>query len=378
MLYQRGEIWWFKFRFAGGVFRESAKTSSKTLARRAERKRHESLEEAVHGIKKRLAPVLFAAAAAEWLIFKQPGLAEKSLRIERTNLEKHLRPVFGGMLLLDITPSDIAAYQRARLAEQAAPKTINLEIGTLRAMLRRHRLWADLQPDVKMLPADTEVGRALTAEEERILTEQCSKSRSRALLPSVLLALHTGMRRGEIQSLRWGQIDFLGARLTVGHSKTAAGRGRGIPLNASALAVLTTWATNFPRRTPEHWVFAAERYGVSGGRHPASTYAIDPTRPLKSLKTAWASAKDAAGVACRFHDLRHTACTRLIERGVPLPVIASVLGWSAATTVRMARRYGHISADAQQRAMATLSPSTSAEGVDYSGVGTKLGTVAGR
>ena len=59
-------------------------------------------------------------------------------------------------------------------------------------------------------------------------------------------------------------------------------------------------------------------------------------------------------MTCRFHDLRHSACTRLVERGVPLPVIASILGWSAGTTVRIARRYGHITAEAQRQAVAAL------------------------
>jgi hypothetical protein len=63
MLYRRGDTWWYKFRFAGGLFRESARTKSKTLARQAERKRHQNLEEAIHGIKKRAAPVTFSTAA---------------------------------------------------------------------------------------------------------------------------------------------------------------------------------------------------------------------------------------------------------------------------------------------------------------------------
>ena len=49
MLYLRGEVWWYKFRFAGRVFRESTKTKSKALARQIERKRHQALEEGLHG-----------------------------------------------------------------------------------------------------------------------------------------------------------------------------------------------------------------------------------------------------------------------------------------------------------------------------------------
>lgn len=354
MLYRRGNVWWYKFRFAGRMFRESAKTKSKTLARQAERKRHQSLEEGIHGIKKRVAPVTFSTAAADWLKLKKPTLADKSYRIEQVNIEKHLKPTLGCLLLIDLTADDIAGYQRDRMREGASAKTINLEIGTVRAILRRHRIWANLQPDVKMLTVRDDVGKALTAAEESNLLQACGASRSRALLPVVTLALNTGMRRGEILSVRWGQIDFLNERLTVGKSKTDAGQGRSIPLNATALEAIQGWATNFPDRRPEHFVFAAERYGLAGDDETAHVHSSDPNKQLGSLKEAWESAKERSGVKCRFHDLRHSACTRLVERGVPLPVIASLLGWSAGTTVRMARRYGHISAEAQRRAVAEL------------------------
>ena len=109
----------------------AAKTKSKSLARQAERKRHQSLEEAIHGIKKRVAPVTLSTAASDWIKLKKPTLTAKSLRIEQVNLDKHLKPALGARLLIDITPDDIADYQRARLKEKASPKTINLEVGTL-------------------------------------------------------------------------------------------------------------------------------------------------------------------------------------------------------------------------------------------------------
>ena len=95
-----------------------------------------------------------------------PTFAARSHRIEQVNIEKHLRPVFGSLLLIDLTADDIAGYQKDRLREGASPKTINLELGTLRAILRRHRIWANLQPDVKMLTVRDDVGKALTVEEE--------------------------------------------------------------------------------------------------------------------------------------------------------------------------------------------------------------------
>lgn len=86
----------------------------------------------------------------------------------------------------------------------------------------------------------------------------------------------------------------------------------------------------------------------------------DPTTPVGSLKEAWETARavaakaDAALGKVRWHDLRHTCCTRLLGRGVSLPMVASIMGWSASTTVRMAQRYGHIGEAAKRDALAKL------------------------
>jgi hypothetical protein len=128
------------------VVRESAKTRSKEMARRAENARRRDLEESYHGLKKRMPPRLFSVAADEWLTLKKPTLAARSVVIEEANL-KHLLPSFGKLLITDIDGKDISRYQQHRLEEEASPKTVNLEIGTLRAILRRNRLWAAIQPD---------------------------------------------------------------------------------------------------------------------------------------------------------------------------------------------------------------------------------------
>ena len=105
---------------------------------------------------------------------------------------------------------------------------------------------------------------------------------------------------------------------------------------------------------PGHYVFASERYGIAGDVGDVYAYATDPSQPIKSLKEAWESAKRDAGVTCRFHDLRHTAATRMLEGGAPLMVVASLLGWSPSTAARMAQRYGHIGNTAQLRAVGML------------------------
>ena len=353
MLYKRGKTWWWKIKFAGKVFRESAKTGSIELARRAENKRRRELEEGFHGLKKRQAPQTLKAASAAWLEMKRPTLAPKSYLIERTNLG-HILPVLGSKFLTDINANDISRYQSKRLKDKAAPKTINLEVGTIRAILRRHRLWANLQPDVRMLPTPDDIGKALSVKDEKKLLDACADSRSRSLLPAVLLALNTGMRYSELRLLRWQQVDLKRRNVRVGKSKTEAGTGRVIPLNDRATKVLQFWSDQFPEREPEHFVFPSERYGAGGNKFEPTVYDIQPTKAINSWKEAWESVKEDIGITIRFHDLRHTCVTRMLEGGAPLSVVASILGWSAATTVRMAKRYGHIGQVAQRQAVSIL------------------------
>lgn len=353
MLYKRGNYWWYKFRFAGRLFQEPTKTRKKELARRAERKRRGELEQGVHNLRKQHAPQTLKMASDEWLDLKKPTISPKSYRIEKTNLA-HLLPVLGHRLLWDIDAKQISRYQQLRLHQNAAPKTINLEVGTLRAIMRLHRLWASVQPDVRMLSVRDDVGKSLTVDEEKRLLDACGQSRSRSLFPAVMLALNTGMRYSEMRVLSWSQVDLERQTVRVGKSKTEAGAGRTIPLNERATKVLQFWADQFPKRKPDEFVFASERYGAGGNDFHPCLHSTDPTRPINSWKEAWESAKKAAIVTVRFHDLRHTCVTRMLEGGVPLSVVASILGWSAATTARMAKRYGHIGHIAQRQAVEVL------------------------
>ena len=353
MLYQRGGIWWWKFVFAGKVFRESAKTDSKELARRAEVKRRRELEEGYHGLKKRQAPQTFKSASDAWLELKKPTIAPKTYHIEKTNLG-HILPILGQKLLTDIDAADISRYQHKRIKDGAAPKTINLEVGSIRAILRRYRLWANIQPDVRMLSTPDDIGKTLSLQDEKKLLDACAESRSRSLLPAVLLALNTGMRYSELRLLRWQQVDLTRRTVRVGKSKTEAGTGRTIPLNDRATKVIQFWADQFPDRESEHFVFPSERYGAGGDRFEPTVYDINPMKAITSWKEGWETVKEDTEITIRFHDLRHTCVTRMLEGGVPLSVVASILGWSPATTARMAKRYGHIGQVAQRQAVAVL------------------------
>lgn len=370
--YKGSKVWTMDFMFQAQRIRESTRTRSKTLAKKIEDKRRRALEEGTAGVRKHQRPRLISLAADEWLDLKKATLSPRSILIEKANLV-HLLPDLGRKLVCDIDARDIAKYQQRRIENGASPKTINLEIGTLRAILRRFGQWAHLQPDVRMLAVRDDVGRAITHEDESALIQACGKSRSRSLVPFVTLAIETGARYGVIRTLQWGSVDLENRCLRWGKDKTFSGTGRVIPLSQRAVAALSFWASHFPERLPEHFVFPAERYGAAGDWFCAKAYDTDPSKPIGSIKEAWEAAKLRAGrilkgvsqgtnseekippLRCRFHDLRHTAVSRMLNAGIPIAKVAKIAGWSPATMVRMAARYGHFSLDELRGAVETIS-----------------------
>ena len=337
-LYKRAgsNNWYAKFQFDGRTHQFSTKTPSKSLAQKAERSRRREIEAAFNGILKRRVPRTMAAEADDWMALKRTTLAANSLRNIESDFRLHLIPVMKNCLLTDIDVHTIANYQQYRLTETASPKSINLEISTLRALLKHCGFWSeDLKRDYRPLKVRSTVGMALTEEKEHDLIQACRTSGSSSLLPGLVVALNTGMRLSEVRLLRWRQIDFLKAELTVGDSKTPHGEQRVIPLNATVVMDLQRWATRVPDRDDDHFVFPSEQ--IAHGR----VYRRDPKRPIGSWKTAWATAKRKAGLSLRFHDIRHTACTRMLEAGIPLSVVAKILGWSPATTAIMEALRSH-------------------------------------
>ena len=352
-IYKRGDVWWFCFVFAGQRIRESTKTANKALARQVERKRHQQIVESLHGVKKRQAPKRFSVAAAEWLEEKEPVWSDKSYTTN-TGLLKHLGSHFNDLLLIDITAADISAYQKRRRTAGASAKTINHEVGALRAILIKARLWEEIKPDVSMLRVDETVGKALTKAEEQRLIQACAASRSKTLLPFVQMALHTGLRKHELTDLTWAQVDLLRQEIRVGRAKSVKGSNRIVPLNAQALGVLQNWMRNFEHRAPEDFVFPTVAVGHSGNERKPYQITVDQSVAIGDVKSAWGTAKYKAGVEVRFHDLRHTCATRLLERGASLSVVASIFGWSPSTLAAMSLRYGHISSDATRKALDSL------------------------
>ena len=353
-VYLRGGFWWYEFEFCGQRIRETTKTRNKGIAKRAEWERRRGLELGANGLKEARQPLLFAIASKKWLEVSKAHWSASSLSIENYNLG-HLQPHFGKMMLTDVSADDISRYQASRLKEKAAPKTINLEIGTLRAIMRKHRLWANIQPDVKMLKARTDVGRALSDDEFHRVLVACKNSDSRSLYPAVLVSLHTGLRNGELRMLRWRHIDLLEPKLTVAKSKTAGGEGRIVPLSKTALQCLLDWRGLFPNAVPAHYVFPSERYRQNSEEDRAEgrivSYEIKPTVPIGSWKTSWKTARKAAKVECRWHDMRHTFVSTMAAGKAS---DATIMSMSGHLSRKMLERYSHTQNEAKRQAISVF------------------------
>ncbi len=159
------------------------------------------------------------------------------------------------------------------------------------------------------------------SEPERLrLLTTCRESSSRALYTVVVIAIATGMRKGEIMSLRWSQINFDPGLITLENTKNDDRRQ--IPLLGYAFDTLKAYSS--APHSAHDYVFPGSRHGRPG-----------------TITTAWETAVAKAGIAdFRFHDLRHTTASYLAMDGASLLEIGEILGHRS---TQMTKRYAHLS-----------------------------------
>jgi integrase len=353
-IYKRGEVWWYEFVFHGQRIRESTDSESKTLAVRAERQRRREMEESANGVRSTRRPVLFPTAAREWMEANLARWSKSNIDIQKFNL-KHLSAEFGSMLLADITPQHVGKYQGIRQKEGASNRTINMEVSTLRMMMKAGRVWGAISQDVKMLPERRDIGRALTPDEETRLFEACRKSSQPSLHTAVLIYCNTGLRNAELRRARWQQVDFLKAEFQVGEAKTDASEGRIVPLNHAALGAFEEWKHRWPDAKPGDYIFPTEKLMFKGEgateKGIMTAYDVNTGKPLGAWKRAWRTAKKQAGVECRIHDLRHHFISALAQTQTPDATIQAISGHLSR---KMLEHYSHVRLDAKRRAVEAL------------------------
>ncbi|MDN5872515.1 MAG: site-specific integrase [Nitrococcus sp.] len=294
-----------------------------------------------------------------WLVANR-----KDGRATRARLRACFDAELGGKRLGELNTWLIEKWRSARLKAGIKPATLNRDIGPLKAALNRAVEWhfIDINPIAKHKPAKTDRQgsvRFLSEDEERRLRQaldareaQTRRARQSAnqwrsargyelfaehgaftdhVKPLVLLALNSGLRRGELFNLRWSGVDLERGLLTVEGGGAKSSQTRHVPLNREARETLKRW----PADEAEGYVFP----GALGGR-------------LDNINKAWAGVVAAARLEhFRFHDLRHTFASKLVMAGADLYTVKELLGHS---TIAMTERYAHLAPAHKAAAVALL------------------------
>ncbi len=260
--------------------------------------------------------------SSDYLSYVRDTVAKRSWKRDELSLS-HLNNFFGDLKLSALTSKDILDYQSKRLKDGMKPATVNRELACLRYLFnvakQRGSFFGDNPVSkVKSLEMNNQVERVLTSEEEERLLASCFPH-LRAIL---ICALNTGMRKGEILNLTWDDIDFENNVITIEAINTKSKKLKRIPVNDKLRKVLLEQKlkTGFS----EH-VFLNSQ----GNPYPSSG----------SLNRSFEMACRKAEIrGLRFHDLRHTAATRMIESGASIVAVSRILGHADLKTTM---RYAH-------------------------------------
>ena len=222
----------------------------------------------------------------------------------------------------DKTPNDFETFKSEIIDDrEIKPTTVNRYLNTLSKM---YSLAVDEKiikenplKSVKRFSDDNYIIRYLTKDEEYRLYASIKEKRP-YLEPLITCGLQTGMRRGEIFNLKWENINFDYKFINITKSKTLKGR-RKIPISNKLMDVLTSV------QIVSEYVFPNPKTG----------------KAYIDIKHSWSTICENAQIKdFRFHDLRHTAITRMVEKGIPLPVVQEIAGHSKIETTM---RYTHTS-----------------------------------
>ncbi|MBR1620257.1 site-specific integrase [bacterium] len=255
---------------------------------------------------------------------------------------------FGNIDLQDITPALIEDFKRdIKHNTENKNATINRHLQALSKMLNiavandlinKNPMWS-----VKKLKENNYKTRVLSPEEEKRLFEEIERGYDvigrghipKTIYPYIHLkdiidcALQTAMRRGEIFTLKWSYIDFDYEFIEL--LETKSGKSRKIPISSKLMKILKRLQNN-----GSEYVFINKDTGL----------------PYNDIKKSFNSVLEKAEIKdFRFHDLRHTAATRMLENGADIRTVQEILGHSS---VSVTERYTHTNAMKKRNAIELL------------------------
>lgn len=325
-------IWWIQWHDAQGKrhrekvgFKDAARTLY--MKRTTQVLRDEKLPE--------LQPKKVLTVAAMIERYRPRFQAKRSAQAD-VRYARYWTEALGSMAVSEVRLSDVEAWRARRLQEdKVAPATVNRACSFLKATYNlaiRDEIFEGSNPlvKVKKLKENNERVRYLSQDEETALRPLCSVD----LWRKVEIAFLSGLRQMEQFRLKREDLDFQARVITIRESKH--GEARRVPMS-DRLAEL------FAEQLAQHggeWVFP--------GRDPADHFS--GSGAIHSLQRA---CKKAGMKGFRWHDLRHTFCSRLAMAGASLATIQALAGHK---TITITQRYAHLSPEHNRAAMELLAP----------------------
>lgn len=322
-IYLRGNSWVGQFKYRGKTKQKSLgkKTQiTKTMARGMLNKIEQQIKLGQYDLVD--ADILtLKDFSREYITYVRDTLGRKSWDRYRYSLHKVLS-VYGDRMLNEITPKDIDDFKEIRL-KSSKPATVNRELSTLRQIYNLAKRWNKYYGENPisisgLLPEDNMKERILTLEEEVKLLS----SSHEYIKPIIITALQTAMRKSEILTLKWSDVDINNRVITIDQTNTKNKKKRRIPINSTLRTLLNE-----------------QKLKSGGSEYVFLSQDGTPYKEHNCINNAFRTARKKAGLTdLRFHDLRHTAATRMIEAGAPIVAVSKILGHS---DLKMTMRYAH-------------------------------------
>lgn len=311
-LYRRKKVWYLDYTFEGKRIRQAVGTSKKEAQQALDVIKGKILS-GKFDIQDTKPSIIFNELADLYIPYAQAN--KKSWKRDITSL-KNLLPVFGEVRLKDISPLDIEQYKLQR-RNKVTPAAVNRELALMKYMFSLAIKWkkANHNPvkEVKLFKEKNQRLRFLSQEEIQKLIE-CSPPQLR---PIIIVALHTGMRKGELLGLTWEDIDFKNNQIIL--DETKSGYSRKIDIDYK----LKEYLFKLKSKNTSDYVFL-NKHG----------------KPYRDVNTALRIAFKKARIKnVTMHTLRHTFGAWHAMMGTPLPTIKELMGHRAIQTTM---RYIHL------------------------------------
>ena len=323
-IYKKGENYYIDY-YVNGRRRREKVGPSRALAKRALAVRKGEIAREKYQLPRKKVSMFFEAFVPIYLEYVKGY--KKSYRRDETSIHSLSRK-FAGRRLNEIHPFLIESYKLER-RRSVKPATVNKELSCLRHMFNMAIKWGYVEKnpmrEVKFFRVNNERLRYLSPEEAQALVDACSPH----LRPIVIVALNTGMRRGEIFNLRWEHVDFAHRWIRVVESKN--GESRIIPMNGVVYGVLR------------------EQMKKKRGD---LVFPNGNGKKFQSIQYSFNRALERAGIRdFHFHDLRHTFASNLVMAGEDLVTVKELLGHKS---IQMTMRYSHLSQQHKMKAVRKL------------------------